>query len=237
MHDAQKGRPQTTIIVGAGPGIGLAVARRFARGGGSVGLVARSKTRLAELAEILRGDGVDAAWQTADATDPEMLRAALNRLAEQLGPIDVLCFCPLPDIDLIRPVMKTSARHLGASAALSVGGAATAVQTLVPAMIERGRGSVLFTTGSGAINPTPERAASVVSTAAETAYVSILHHALAQQNVRVGQLVIVGAVGPGQKHEPDAVADALWAMHTADGGVMTVLDRPVAADARATHDC
>lgn len=229
MRDARIGQPHATIIVGAGPGIGLAVARRFARGGGRVGLVSRSASRLAGLAETLRGEGTDAAWQPADATDPDVLRAALARLAEQLGPIDVLCFCPLPDIDLIRPVMQTSALQFSASAALSVGGAATAVQTLVPAMIERGRGSVLFTTGSGAINPMPERAASVVSTAAETAYISILHRALVPQNVRVGQLVIVGAVGPGQKHEPDAVADTLWAMHTEEGDVVTVLDRPTVA--------
>ncbi|WP_437583365.1 SDR family NAD(P)-dependent oxidoreductase [Paramicrobacterium sp. CJ85] len=217
--------PITTIIVGAGEGIGLSVARRFGRSGGKVGLVSRSAPNLVWLAEVLTADGIQVEWADADATRPDELRAALMTLIGRLGGVDVLCFSPLPDVDLIRPVLETSGDDFARALSLSVSGAAEAVAAVAPVMIEQGSGSILFTTGSGALRPTPERAASAVATAAETAYIGILHRELAPRSIRVAHLVIVGAVGPGKKHEPDAVADALWSLHARGAAdVVTVMD-------------
>ena len=47
------------LLVGAGPGLGLAVAHRFAAGGYRVTLVARSADRLGELARSLEDTGAD----------------------------------------------------------------------------------------------------------------------------------------------------------------------------------
>ena len=216
--------PGATLIVGAGPGIGLSVARRFAAAGGAVGLVARSEDRLARLSATLAGEGVTAEWAAADAADPASLQPALKSLAARLGAIEVLCFSPLPSLGLIRPVLETSAGEFLASLALNVGGAATAVGEVVPGMLERGRGSLLFTTGSGAIRPSPDRAASAVATAAETAYVDLLHRQLTPAGIRVAHVVIVGPAGHGLQHEPDAVAEALWEAHNRPGDAVTVLD-------------
>jgi NADP-dependent 3-hydroxy acid dehydrogenase YdfG len=213
----------STLIVGAGAGVGLAVARRFARGGGRVGLIARSPDRLADLSAILRSEGVFAAWSTADASRPQELRAAIRDVTDRIGPIDVLCFSPLPAVDLIKPVLETEPHDLIASLSLSVGGAAAAVAEIAPGMIARRSGSLLFTTGSGGVRPLSSRAASAVATTAETAYIALLHDALHPVGIRVAQLVIVGAIGPGAAHEPTAVAEALWrardAADTADGPV------------------
>ncbi|WP_166979086.1 hypothetical protein [Paramicrobacterium fandaimingii] len=48
-----------------------------------------------------------------------------------------------------------------------------------------------------------------------------------EQNERPVTTIIVGAaaaVGPGKRHEPDAVADALWLMHTVRSGPVAVLE-------------
>lgn len=225
-RDVTERRPLTTIIVGAGPGLGQSVARRFGQSGGAIGLVSRSPERLRHRAEELAAEGVDAEWEAADATDPEALRSALTELVSRLGPIDVLCFSPIPDIALIRPVLETSAENLIKSLSLSVGGAAAAVEAVVPGMIARGSGTVLFTTGSGALKPSPDRAASAVATTAEAAYASILSQALAPLNVRVRHLVIVGPIGRNLKHDPDAVAEHLWSITESGNDVVTVLDHP-----------
>lgn len=222
MEAMENKQQRTVLIVGAGPGIGLAVARRFAADG--VAMVARSADRLRQLADTLAGEGIAAEWEAADAADAAALQQAVKSLVERVGPIEVLCFSPLPSIDLIGPVLDTGAEEFLASLALSVGGAATAVRAVVPGMLERGHGSLLFTTGSGAMRPSPDRAASAVSTAAETAYVDLLHRQLSPAGIRVAHVLIAGAVGPGLKHEPDAVAAALWKAHRTDGGVVTVLD-------------
>jgi NAD(P)-dependent dehydrogenase (short-subunit alcohol dehydrogenase family) len=63
------------LLVGAGPGLGVAVARRFAVGGYRVTLVARSKDKLADLVNSLSDTGAEVATIEADASDPEGLGA------------------------------------------------------------------------------------------------------------------------------------------------------------------
>lgn len=218
-------QPGSIIVVGAGSGVGLAVARRFSRDGANVGLIARSAQHLDELSSALHSEGVQCEWIAADAGQPDQLRTAIRELVSRLGPADVLCYSPLPAVGLIRPVLQTGPEDLMASLSLSVGGAAAAVTELVPGMITRGAGSLLFTTGSGALRPHPDRAASAVGTTAETAYIALLHDALKPAGIRVVQLAVAGPVGSGAVHEPADVADALWAASREDSsGPLTVLD-------------
>src|SRR5690242_16097524 len=68
------------LLVGAGPGLGLAVARRFAVGGYRVTLVARSADGLGVLAASLAGTGAEITTIEADASDPEGLRLRMAEL-------------------------------------------------------------------------------------------------------------------------------------------------------------
>ena len=68
------------LLVGAGPGLGMAVARRFAVGGYRVTLVARSTDRLAGLAGTLAGTGATISTIAADASDPDDLAARMREL-------------------------------------------------------------------------------------------------------------------------------------------------------------
>ncbi|MQY07630.1 SDR family NAD(P)-dependent oxidoreductase [Actinomadura macrotermitis] len=205
--------PGPVHIVGAGPGVGASVARRFARAGHAVGLVARHPGRLAALAEDLAGDGIPVESHPADAGDPPSVERALAALAERQGPAEVLCFSPLPDIGLIKPVLETGAGDLAGALALNVVGAAAAVRAVLPAMRAAGRGTLLFVTGGAVERPNPDRAASAVAGAAERAYTALLSQALAGTPLHAAHLVVVGAVGDGLHHEPGTVADRLWRMH------------------------
>jgi NAD(P)-dependent dehydrogenase (short-subunit alcohol dehydrogenase family) len=84
------------VIVGAGPNLGLAVARRFGREGFAVGLIARSDSRLVKLTAQLRLDGITSSSAAADIRDGDALANAIQTLAAELGPIEVLEFSPLP---------------------------------------------------------------------------------------------------------------------------------------------
>jgi short-subunit dehydrogenase len=220
----------TVVVVGAGPGIGASVADRFARAGYAVGLVARNAGRLEKLAwELHERTGARVETTTADATDPDAVRAALGALGGELGEPAALCFSPIPDLALIRPVLETRPEELMASLALNIGGAAAAVEAVLPSMLARGRGSLLFTTGSAALHPDPARAASAVTTTAATAYVALLREALADSGVRVGHTVIVGPIDRDRDdaHHPDAVADDIWGHHVGQAPAFpTVLRLP-----------
>ncbi len=211
------------FVVGAGPGIGTSVARRFAKEGHPVGLVARTRSRLDGIVDGLRAEGHHAVAATGDITDPEDITRALGELTAALGVPEVVCFSPLPEIGLIRPVLDTTPADVRDALALSVVGAVAVVRSVVPGMLERGSGTLLFTTGGAAVRPSAERAVSAIAYAGLTSYVGLLAETLPARGIRVGRVTIVGAVGPGLTHEPDDVAEHLWRHHASPGEPVTVL--------------
>jgi len=206
--------PNSIIIVGAGPNLGAAVARRFGREGLAVGLVSRNEEKLTALATELTGQGIDAAHAAADIRDADGLSAAITSLAQRLGPVEVLEYSPLPAREFMKPILETSVDDVRGPLEFSVLGAVAAVTTVVKPMLERGSGTILFTTGGAAINPYPLRAGVGISFAAEVAYARMLHDELADRGIHVGHTAIAGRIAPGGDHEPDEIADVLFNHHT-----------------------
>ncbi|MGW3358291.1 SDR family NAD(P)-dependent oxidoreductase [Streptomyces bungoensis] len=204
----------TVAIVGAGPGLGAAVARRFGREGFRVALVARDRERLDALVGELAAEGIEARGFTADVRRPEELTAALKAAAAALGPVEVLQYSPVPHRDFMRPVLETRHRDLLGPIEFSVYGPVAAVQQVLPGMRELGRGTVLLVNGGTAAVPHPERAGTSIAFAAESAYGHLLHERLAPEGIHVAQLIIPGAITPGHaRKDPAVLAEVLWGMH------------------------
>jgi NADP-dependent 3-hydroxy acid dehydrogenase YdfG len=211
------------VIVGAGPNLGAAVARRFGREGMSVGLVARDAAKLEELANVLNEEGITADFAAADIRDAEALAGAIGALAERLGPVEVLEYSPLPAQEFMKPILETSVDDLRGPLEFSVLGAVAAARAVVEPMIEAGSGTILFTTGGAAVKPYPLRAGVGVSFAGEVAYARMLNEELAEKGVHVGHTAIAGRIGPGEDHEPDDVAEVLWKHHTDKGDFQVLI--------------
>src|SRR5580698_4329961 len=109
------------LLVGAGPGLGLAIARRFAAGGYRVTLVARSADRLGELAQGLDDTGAEINTVEADASSPEELRARMTELYSEAGAPGVVIYNAVlgaPD-----RLLTSTAAHLQEAYAVDVIGA------------------------------------------------------------------------------------------------------------------
>ncbi len=78
------------IITGASKGIGRATAIRFAREGGRVGLISRSKADLEEVAAVIAADGGESLVLPADVTSEEELSAAIDQAAQEWGGLDIV---------------------------------------------------------------------------------------------------------------------------------------------------
>ncbi|MFI8178759.1 SDR family NAD(P)-dependent oxidoreductase [Streptomyces microflavus] len=205
----------TFALIGAGPGLGLAAARRFGTAGHHVALISRNAQHQDELAAELARDDITARGFTADALDPASLTVALDAAAEELGPIEVLQFSPVPRADFMKPVLETIAADLDDPLAFSVKGPLTCVNTVLPGMRELGRGTLLFVNGGSAVRPNLKVAGTSVAFAAESAYAAMLHDALAPENIHAAQLIIPGAIRPDAEHSsPDVLAERLYAIHT-----------------------
>lgn len=202
------------VIVGAGPNLGAAVARRFGREGLAVGLIARNEPKLQALTDDLAQAGITADFATADIRDATALSSAITTLADRLGPIEVLEYSPLPARAFMKPILETTVEDVRGPLEFSVLGAVAAATAVIEPMLERGSGTILFTTGGVAINPYPLRAGVGISFAAEVAYARMLHDELRPRGVHVAHTAVGGAIGPGQDHEPDDIADLLWRHHT-----------------------
>ncbi|TDD22342.1 SDR family NAD(P)-dependent oxidoreductase [Nonomuraea diastatica] len=189
------------VVIGAGPGIGRSVARRFAKEGMEVALVSRSGTTL-DL------DGARA--YRADSADEDELRAALDAAAADLGTPDVVVY----NAAVIRPDTPAEASmrtHLGTWAVNVVGALITAAH-VAPAMARRGGGSFLITGGM------PEPKAAYTSLSLGKAGVRTLVDLLGEQwgpsGVHVASVTVAGPVAPGTDFDPDDIAEHYWRLHT-----------------------
>jgi len=214
------------VIVGAGPNLGLAIARRFGREGFAVGLVSRTQAKLDDLAAQLESEGVTAAGAAADIRDSEALTAAIRSLAERLGEVEVLEYSPLPAPEFMKPILETTVDDVRGPIEFSVLGAVAATQAVIGPMRDAGRGTILFTTGGAAINPYPLRAGVGISFAGEVAYARMLHDEVADSGIHVAHTAIGGRIAPGMDHEPSDVADVLWSHHADRGAFQTRLGIP-----------
>ncbi|MFB7588667.1 SDR family NAD(P)-dependent oxidoreductase [Streptomyces sp. NPDC056169] len=200
----------TAVVVGAGPGIGKAVAARFAREGYSVAVIARTKETVTQVAEEIRRDGGRVLALTADSTDEEGLRAALDRVGGELGPVDAAVY----NAALIR---SDAPGELGAQGqldawAVNVVGALTTASHVAPGMAERGHGTILVTGGMPRIN------AGWVSLGlgkfGVRTLVDLLDAQYGPAGVHVASVTVPGAVAPGTAFDPDDIAEHYWRLHT-----------------------
>jgi gluconate 5-dehydrogenase len=82
-------RGQVAVVTGASSGLGVDAARALAKAGADVGLVARRADRLDALAAELARSGRRARAAPADVSDAAALRAALDLVEAELGPIEI----------------------------------------------------------------------------------------------------------------------------------------------------
>lgn len=81
---------KTAVITGASSGIGMALAREFARLGANVVMGARSEEKLKELAAELESQGAVTAYRVTDVTKEEDCRGLIETAADAFGGIDIL---------------------------------------------------------------------------------------------------------------------------------------------------
>jgi short-subunit dehydrogenase len=146
----------TIAIFGAGPALGMSVARRFGREGFRVALVARDRGRLDGMAAELAVEGIEAAGFQVDLADCAAAGEIVDAIEERFEPVDVLEYSPTPtgsrprvvpsQID-VATVVQPLDMHVLTPVAL--------VRRVLPGMLERGHGGLLFALGASAKYPMP----------------------------------------------------------------------------------
>lgn len=216
----------TIAIVGAGPGLGLSIAKTFGGSGFSVALLARTQTKLDTLAAELNAAGIEAVGFAADVMEPASVATAFDRIKQRFGAVDVLEFSP---------AVHTPVPGVGNPGPLDAGradiqpqidyylyGGIAATQQVLPAMIERGSGTILYTTGGTSQDPLAgpaEFTTTTIGSGALRSYALKLHQATADTGVYVAHVPIFAWIGAGgPETQPDTIAQHYWTVHTGHAG-------------------
>jgi short-subunit dehydrogenase len=208
---------RNVLIVGAGPGLSLATARRFGANGYTVHLVARTQSRLSELKAMLKADGISAETYVQDITQHADLTRLVRRIDDATA-IDVCIFQPGGRSEDLVDVLDATVANARINLELITLGSLSVGQALVPAMLGRGAGSLVFVGGGSARQPLRMFGNLGMAMAGLRHYALTLNTALATSGVHaafytVAGLIATGPAGPGEL-DPLDLAERMWTLAT-----------------------
>ncbi len=206
----------SVLVAGVGPGLGLAVATRFAREGYRVAMLARTRDRLAALVG-LAPDRLVA--MPCDVTNPAGVSAAFEETEHRLGPLACVVFNagayrPGSILD-IAPDDFEHCWRVGAFAGFLVG------QAAARRMVERGSGTILFTGATASLRGGANFASLASPKFALRAVAQSMARELGPRGIHVAHVIIDGQIGesadggrsPNSRLAPDAIAEAYLNLH------------------------
>ncbi|MEU0805798.1 SDR family NAD(P)-dependent oxidoreductase [Streptomyces sp. NPDC005970] len=208
-------------IVGAGPQLGLAIARTFGTQGYDVALISRNPDKLDDLVGKLTAEGITAAAFPADVLDRDTLAQALKNAADRFGGIDVLEYSPLGtfgQVALTTPA-ESDPSHIQHEIEFQLYGAIAATRAVLPAMREAGTGTLLYTTGAGSLDPLPVVGNVNAAAAALRNWAVNLHKELDGTGIQAAHIGIDVSIAvsliPGQPViQPEDISPVYWELHT-----------------------
>jgi NAD(P)-dependent dehydrogenase (short-subunit alcohol dehydrogenase family) len=203
------------LITGVGPGLGAALARRFARGGCALGLVARHRDFIAELAREISDTGGKAIAVVADVSRPEEVNAAVQQVRAEVGKITVLLHNASASSG--DGLLGTTPEEFENSWRIATLGGFVAARETAPDMIAAGQGAMLFTGATSSVRGGGWLAFSSARFALRGLAQSLARE-LWPQGVHVGHVIVDGIIGPAGKAlspnepqlDPAEMAEAYW---------------------------
>ena len=210
---------QIAVVVGVGAGLGAALARRFASAY-TVALVARGKEKLEEFAAEIKAAGGRVLAVPADVSKAGEIDGAFARIREQAGEADVLLYNagmrPFGRLMETKPSTFENTWRVGAF------GAFLCSQAVVPGMLARGSGVILFTGATAGVKPFPTSAAFGPAKFALRGLAQVMARDLGPQGIHVAYINVDGAIDMPAIHQlrpdieqedmlaPSAIAETYW---------------------------
>ena len=214
--------PDVAVIAGVGPGLGASFARKFAKEGCRIALLARSSDFVETLSNELRGRGTETVAIQTDIGEAEQVAAAFRRVREQLGSVDVLINNASASGPFAQPFIEIDAESFACGWRVGVLGAFLCSQAVVPDMLRKRTGSILFTGATSSV-----RGASITFSSAKFAMRGLaqaLARELWPQGIHVAHVIVDGVIReseielgsddetPEPLINPAAIAEAYWGL-------------------------
>ena len=227
MADAKQ--VPVAVVVGVGPGLGASLARRFAQGY-KVAIIARKAEYLQSLAGELRATGGQVLEVPSDIGNRAQVEAAFKSIREQLGSPEVLLYNAgngtWGTITDITPEQYEENWRVNAY------GAFVSAKAVVPDMITRGRGVILFTGATAGVKAGPKSVSFGPAKFALRGLTQSLARDLGPKGIHVAWVNVDGVIDiPGRRYpqfkdedmlKPDAIAETYWHLAHQDRSAWTL---------------
>lgn len=223
---------KTIAIIGAGPGLGFSLAKTFGSRGFRIAMVSRTQEKLDQYAVELSKMSIEAKGFAADITNKMQLTKAFQQIKNTYGTIDVVEFSPHSGNVSVTSVLDTTEESVLPIFNNVVIGAINTARLIIPEMMERGEGALLFTSDLSAMSPSPMFGNSGIVMSGLRNYILNLHERLHPHGVFVGHLSISPLIKRGTGFDPDQVAEAWYHLYerreavedTFPEGIMQILN-------------
>src|SRR5271170_5096070 len=225
-------KPQKPVaaIIGVGPGLGTALVRRFATEY-IVAIVARNAGFLAKVTAEIAASGGRAHPVPANTADESAIESAFDTIRRELGDPEVLIYNAA-----MRPfgrLMETKPSTFENTWRVNAFGAFLCAQAVVPAMLARKSGVILFTGATAGVKPFPNSAAFGPAKFALRGLAQVMARDLGPQGIHVAHIIIDGPIDmpfirqrvPNIQEEdmlkPSAIAESYWHLAHQDPSAWT----------------
>ena len=223
---------KVAAVLGVGPGLGAMVARRFAREGFAVGLMARREESLAAAREEVEALGETALAVTADATDAASVASSFDRVREELGEPEVFVYNA--GAFQMGGILELSPEQFDDCFRANCSGAFYGAQQVLPAMVERERGTIILTGATAALRGSARIAALATGKFGLRALAQSMAREFGPQGIHVAHVVIDGQINTPRLREtqpdreesttlsPESIAETYWQLHAQDPTAWTL---------------
>ncbi len=204
---------KTVAIIGAGPGLGLSLAKKFGEKGFRIAVISRNSEKLSIIVSELKELNIEVKSYVADVTDLVALKQAIQAIKKDFGSIDVLEFSPYAGWGTFTNVLETTPESVVEQVNSYLLPAVLSVNEVLPDMMNNGSGAILFTTGISAMFPLPFVGNGGIVMSGIRNYATNLYNALKEKGIFVGHLSIGTLIQAGTAGDPDVIAEAWYNLY------------------------
>jgi NAD(P)-dependent dehydrogenase (short-subunit alcohol dehydrogenase family) len=195
-------------IVGAGPGLGASMAKRFAASRWAVGLVARREEVVNACVSDLGGYGVPTHGLVADVVNARSVDASLDAIRDALGVPTVVAYNA--SLYQPEPALELTPEKLMLGLNVHVAGALNTAQSAVRILKPTARGVLVFTVNKLAREPAAGATAMSIGKGAQLNLALSLEQELQGTGIHIAIVTICGPIKQGTQFDPDRIAEVYW---------------------------
>jgi NAD(P)-dependent dehydrogenase (short-subunit alcohol dehydrogenase family) len=221
-------QPKVALVIGAGDSTGGAIAKRFAKEGFIACVTRRSADKLQPLVDSIRAEGGQAFGYASDARKEEDVAALFAQVEAEHGPVEVLVFNIGANVPC--SILDETARKYFKIWEMACFSGFLNAQAAARRMVERGRGTILFTGATAGLRGSANFAAFAGAKHALRALAQSMARELGPRNIHVAHVVVDGAIDTDfirtqfpERYalkdqdgilNPDHIAENYWHLHS-----------------------